>query len=202
MSLELFKNIMNKPPSSPLKSWIFEVCFFSNDGTINRMNYPLLNTNDISMIPIKVDLPSIDTHIVTLKSFGTEKSFPVIRKHGGDTTLDFYIHSNPHENEFIVYNFFKNYSNGLMDAGKTSLYDGTKQYIHKEFLSAFDKIVIEIYDGTDKNIYTYTLYNCIVTKIDEGTMNYETDDVMKYSMTVHYDDWYISQVSGTLNPYN
>ena len=34
--------------------------------------------------------------------------------------------------------------------------------------------------------------NCIVTKIETGTLTYEGQDALKYSMTVHYDDWTIA----------
>ena len=108
MAIEnLHKDLFMKPPSSPMKNWIFDVQFvwdgYDMTGNriqpdLNTLGYSLNNDTDRSMIAIKADLPSFDTTIVTKSFLGTQKSFPVLRKHGGDTTLEFYTHTDPHEN--------------------------------------------------------------------------------------------------------
>ena len=66
-------------------------------------------------------------------------------------------------------------------------------YYHKEFIDVFDEIEIEVWDRTDNLVYRYHLLNCIVTKVSQGTLSYETDDVMKYQIDFHYDDWNIEE---------
>lgn len=177
-----------KPPSDPMKNFIFRVTFENHNPGISPLlkstQFTLNNDGDRSMIAIKVDLPSFDTQLVQKHFLGTEKSFPVIRKYGGDTTLEFYAHTDPHENNFIVYNFFKQFD--LATPAHSTFY-------HKEFLSAFD--CIKIYTGDRANgntTYIYNLYNCIVTKIDQGSLNYEGNEALRYQMTVHYDDWNVA----------
>jgi hypothetical protein len=31
-----------------------------------------------------------------------------------------------------------------------------------------------------------------VTKIDQGSLNYEGNEAVRYQMTVHYDDWNVA----------
>lgn len=184
----LHRDMLKKPPSAPMNSYIFKVDFHL-DGTETNLSlgYTLDNDSDRSMIAIKVDLPTFDTTLVQKKFLGSEKSFPILRKHGGDTTLEFYAHTDPHENNFIVYNFFKKFK---PDAPSTSY------YYHKEFLTIFNKIDITTGDRANGNVtYVYHLYNCIVTKIDSGNLSYEGQDAIKYQMTVHYDDWSIESMT-------
>ena len=181
MMMDLNVNKLRKPPSSPIPNYIFRVTFGNWDGMENDAGYILDNDKDPSMIAISVNLPSFDTKIVTKKFLGTEKSFPIYRSNAGETTLEFYTHSAQWENDFIVVNFFKDIEDHY-----------NHSYIHDEFYKIFDYINIYISDITSKDIvYIYTLNNCIVTKIDQGNLNYEGSEAVKYTMTVHYDNWYI-----------
>lgn len=183
---ELHKEIMRKPPSAPMNNFIFRVSFLL-DGTErkNSLGFVLDNDTDRSMIAIRADLPSFETTLIQKHFLGSEKSFPVIRKHGGDTTLEFYVHTDPHENNFVVYNFFKQFKN----ASPSNSY-----YFHKEFLTIFNKIDIITGDRAGGNTtYIYHLLNCIVTKVDTGSLTYEGQDALKYTMTVHYDDWSVAE---------
>ena len=192
MLTELHKDMLRKPPSAPMSNYVFGVKFYYDDYDIkgnriqpdqNGMGYDLSSDSDRSMIAIKVDLPSFETQLDQKHYLGTEKSFPILRKYGGDTTLEFYTHTDPHENNFIVYNFFKKFSD------KTQMQQQNKYY-HKEFITIFNQIEISVGDRPDGNeVYLYYLNNCIVTKIDMGSLTYEGQEIMKYSMTVHYDDW-------------
>lgn len=178
--IQLNKEVLMKPPSSPIANHIFNVAFFYDGGSENDQGYTLLNDTDRSMIAISVDLPSFSTSIVTRKFLGTEKSFPVYRSNGGETSLVFYAHTEPTDNDFIVYNFFKDIAENR-----------EKKYYHHEFYRIFDKIEIKVGDMKANEIYTYHLMNCIVTKIDQGSLSYEGSEAVKFTMTVHYDDWFI-----------
>lgn len=186
MSLfKLHQEVLQKPPSSPMNNYIFRVSFFLDEIYRDKsLGYTLDNDSDRSMIAIKVDLPSFETSLVQKHFLGSEKSFPVLRKHGGETTLEFYAHTDPHENNFVVYNFFKQFK----DASPANAY-----FYHKEFNTIFNRIEITTGDRAGGNAtYKYHLKNCIVTKIETGTLTYEGQDALKYSMTVHYDDWTIA----------
>lgn len=202
MLTELHKEMLRKPPSAPMSNYVFGVKFYYDDydmkgnriqPDMNGLSYDLNNDTDRSMIAIRVDLPTFDTQLVQKHFLGTEKSFPILRKYGGDTTLEFYTHTDPHENNFIVYNFFKRF------ADKTQLQQQNKFY-HKEFITVFNQIEISVGDRPDGNeVYLYYLNNCIVTKIDTGSLTYEGQEALKYSMTVHYDDWSIAEKDVTEN---
>lgn len=203
MAIEnLYQEVLMRPPSSPMKNWIFNVSFlwdgYDNIGdriqpTQNSLGFDLNNDSDRSMIAIKVDLPSFDTTLVTKSYLGTQKSFPVLRKHSGETTLTFYMHTDPHENNFIVYNFFKKFNDLSKD-------QEDNKYYHKEFATVFNEIDISVMDREDGNVvYIYYLKNCIVTKVDMSELNYEGGDAMKYNMTVHYDDWWVTENDVTEN---
>lgn len=186
MSLfKLHQEVLQKPTSSPMNNYIFRVSFFLDEIYRDKsLGYTLDNDSDRSMIAIKVDLPSFETSLVQKHFLGSEKSFPVLRKHGGETTLEFYAHTDPHENNFVVYNFFKQFK----DASPANAY-----FYHKEFNTIFNRIEIITGDRAGGNeTYKYHLRNCIVTKIETGTLTYEGQDALKYSMTVHYDDWTIA----------
>jgi hypothetical protein len=179
--LDLNFDKLKLPPSPPLPNYLFRVCFHNYSPTDN--NITLDNDNDPSMIAISVNLPSFDTKYVTKKFLGSEKSFPVFRSNAGETSLEFYTHSDQGENNFIVSNFFKRMED---------FYE--HRYIHKEFSVCFDTIAIWVSDILKKDfIYVYYLKNCFVTKIEQGQLSYEGSEAIKYTMTVHYDDWYISE---------
>ena len=187
-TLDLHKDMLKKPPSSPMNNYIFRVAFFL-DAVYNdkSLGYKLLNDTDRSMIAIKVDLPTFETQLIQKHFLGSEKSFPILRKYGGETTLEFYTHTDPHENNFIVYNFFKQFEKAT---------PSNSMYFHKEFNMIFNKIDITTGDRAGGNqTYIYHLLNCIVTKIETGNLTYEGQEALKYSMTVHYDDWTIEEKS-------
>lgn len=184
--LELHKEMLQKPPSAPMNNYIFRVNFHLDSIYNNQsLGYTLDNDTDRSMIAIKADLPAFETSIVQKHFLGSEKSYPILRKYGGDTTIEFYTHTDPHENNFIVYNFFKQ----LKNATPSNSY-----YYHKEFNIIFNRIEIVVGDRAGGNpTYIYHLRNCIVTKVDTGALTYEGQDALKYTMTVHYDDWTIAE---------
>ena len=183
MALELTKRIFQMPPSAPIASWIFTVEFYAGLQSVKIVNIK----DDISSVPIKVDLPSFETQIVTQKFFGTEKSFVIGRKHGGDTVLEFNAYSTQKENEFIIKNFIKEWTGIFLN--------GNGSYNRKEFDTVFDKIVVSLYNRTDNKIYSYVFINCVPTKLDIGSLSYESEDKVKFILGIHYDDWYVESVT-------
>jgi hypothetical protein len=173
--------MLQLPKSPPLPNYMFNVSFFYYKGMENSKKYILDNDLDKSMIAVQVDLPSFETKLVTRKYFGSEKSYPVYRSNAGETSLVFYAHSVAKDNDFIVSNFFKKLNERLKD-----------EYVHYERYKIFDKIVISVgFNAGGQETYQYTLRNCLVTKIDQGQLSYEGSEAVKYTMTVHYDDWYV-----------
>lgn len=180
MSLHLLNKIMNKPPSDPVVNYLYSIQFFTDNL------YSPLELNDVDQtdkIAIKIDLPEFDVSYVTRKFLGQEKSFPIYRKNSGDTTLEFYMHSDVSENKFC-YAFFKH------------LYE---EYKHNEFDYLFNKIEVKLHSkenttklGTDEFLYKYTYMNCIVTKITQGSLSYDSGELLKYSMSIHFDDWTVN----------
>lgn len=193
MGLELVKKIYQKPPINPLVNWIFSVQFYCTDGSglENKFGYTLNNPTDTSSISIKADLPSFETNIVTHKYFGSEKSFPVLRKHGGETNLSFYAYSNIVNNNFIFKNFIKTYKESTVNGHMYFDETAKRAYPHKEFVYPFNQIEVQMYDQTGTNIYSYVFKNCIATKFDEGSVDYESSEIIKYNLGIHYDDWFI-----------
>ena len=180
---DLHKTMMQKPPSAPLSNFIFRVNFHLDaTESVHSLGYKLDNDTDRSMIAIKADLPTYETQLVQKHFLGSEKSFTILRKNGGDTTLEFYAHTNVNENNFIVYNFFKTFNKEV----ETEYHP----FVHKEFLTIFNKIDIVVGDKADgSERYTYHLFNCIPTKVDSGSLTYEGQEALKFTMSVHYDDW-------------
>ena len=176
---ELHTSTLQLPPSSPLPNYMFNVSFYYFKGIQNERGYILDNDNDVSMIATQVDLPTFDTKIVTKKFFGSEKSYPVYRSNAGNTSLVLYSHADATENDFIVSNFFKKFEEQI-----------NNEYFHYERFKIFDKIVISVgMRAGGRETYKYTLRNCLVTKIDQGQLSYESSEAIKYTMSVHYDDW-------------
>jgi hypothetical protein len=179
----LHTSTLQLPPSTPLPNYIFNVAFYYYKGLKNERGFTLDNDNKISMVAVQVDLPTFETKLVTKKFFGSEKSYPVYRSNAGETSLVFYAHAQPKENDFIVSNFFKKYEERI-----------NNEYVHYERFQTFDKIVISVgLRAGGPESYKYTLRNCLVTKIDQGQLSYEGSEAIKYTMSVHYDDWYIEE---------
>ena len=106
---------------------------------------------------------------------GTERSYPINRKYSGDTTLEFYIRVED-ENQGI-YNFLARLQQNRM------------AFPHVERDMTFDTIKLTMRDRKLRPTTTYTYINCILTNFDIGQMSYEGEEMIKCSLSYHYDFW-------------
>lgn len=167
--------------SDPQPSWMFDIQFFSENGedTLSSIQ---------NLMPISIDLPKYETQYVTQTFLGTERSYPINRKYSGDTNMEFYIR--------------------VIDVANSGLYEmianlkqTQTQFAHYERDTRFNKIKVIMKDRCgnpnsqtkeeDKNKLTsYTFVNCFVTNFEIGQMSYESDEMIKCTLSWHYDFWY------------
>lgn len=197
MMESIFANTNVFRMSDPQPAWLFTVSFFNaQDSTVSSQFAELVKT---TLIPTSVTLPTFHTDIVTKNWFGTEKSYPVIRKYGGDCTMNFDVRSEKNENASIY---------RLTQIGAQFRHDN-EDYIlyHPELekspngnlhILKFNKIQVRLKNKTiraedddlDSTIYEYK--NCIITEFAfNEELDYASDSKLTCKMTFHYDLWHI-----------
>lgn len=154
--------------SDPQPGWLFDIAFLSRHG--EDMYEQIKN-----LVPISIELPKYETQYVTQMFLGTERSYPINRKYSGDTTLEFYIRVED-ENQGI-YNFLARLQQNRM------------AFPHVERDMTFDTIKLTMRDRKLQPTTTYTYINCILTNFDMGQMSYEGEEMIKCSLSYHYDFW-------------
>ena len=154
--------------SDPQPGWLFDITFLSRHG--EDMHEQIKN-----LVPISIDLPKYETQYVTQMFLGTERSYPINRKYSGDTTLEFYIRVED-ENQGI-YNFLARLQQNRM------------AFPHVERDMTFDTIKLTMRDRKLQPTTIYTYINCILTNFEMGQMSYEGEEMIKCSLSYHYDFW-------------
>lgn len=154
--------------SDPQPGWLFDITFLSRHG--EDMHEQIKN-----LVPISIDLPKYETQYVTQMFLGTERSYPINRKYSGDTTLEFYIRVED-ENQGI-YNFLARLQQNRM------------AFPHVERDMTFDTIKLTMRDRKLQPTTVYTYINCILTNFEMGQMSYEGEEMIKCSLSYHYDFW-------------
>ena len=154
--------------SDPQPGWLFDIAFLSRHG---EDIYEQIK----NLVPISIDLPKYETQYVTRMFLGTERSYPINRKYSGDTTLEFYIRVED-ENQGI-YNFLARLQQNRM------------AFPHLERDMTFDTIKLTMRDRKLRPTTTYTYINCILTNFEMGQMSYEGEEMIKCSLSYHYDFW-------------
>lgn len=154
--------------SDPQPGWLFDITFLSRHG--EDMYEQIKN-----LVPISIELPKYETQYVTQMFLGTERSYPINRKYSGDTTLEFYVRVED-ENQGI-YNFLARLQQNRMS------------FPHYERDMTFDKIVLTMRDRKLQSTTKYTYINCILTNFEMGQMSYESEEMIKCSLSYHYDFW-------------
>ena len=154
--------------SDPQPGWLFDIAFLSRHG---EDIYEQIK----NLVPISIDLPKYETQYVTQMFLGTERSYPINRKYSGDTTLEFYIRVED-ENQGI-YNFLARLQQNRM------------AFPHVERDMTFDTIKLTMRDRKLQPTTTYTYINCILTNFDMGQMSYEGEEMIKCTLSYHYDFW-------------
>ena len=154
--------------SDPQPGWLFDITFLSRHG--EDMHEQIKN-----LVPISIELPKYETQYVTQMFLGTERSYPINRKYSGDTTLEFYIRVED-ENQGI-YNFLARLQQNRM------------AFPHVERDMTFDTIKLTMRDRKLQPTTTYTYINCILTNFEMGQMSYEGEEMIKCTLSYHYDFW-------------
>ena len=154
--------------SDPQPGWLFDITFLSRHG--EDMHEQIKN-----LVPISIDLPKYETQYVTQMFLGTERSYPINRKYSGDTTLEFYIRVED-ENQGI-YNFLARLQQNRM------------AFPHVERDMTFDTIKLTMRDRKLQPTTIYTYINCILTNFEMGQMSYEGEEMIKCTLSYHYDFW-------------
>lgn len=177
----------------PQKSWLFTVDFFLDETRAKTLNLNgtsyFGSGNLVSLQVVSCSLPSEDVHIAERQFLGRKYSLPTYADRSGECTIEFYYRTYPVINA-SVFDILAGTVNNRNN--ESSVFD-TSTSTHNELYQLFDKIVISMLDDTMKTVRTYTLCNPIVTGFEHSTeLNYESEDIMKWTMTVHYDWWYSS----------
>lgn len=154
--------------SDPQPGWLFEITFESEISGASEL------IKDI--IPISITLPTYETITVERWFLGTSKSASINRKYSGDTDMEFYIRTE-HEDDQQLFNLL---------AKTTQKQNG---YKHNEFDETYNKIVIKMVDKKGQSTVQYTYYNTIITGFNMGDMSYEGEDMVKCTLSFHYDFW-------------
>lgn len=154
--------------SDPQPGWLFDITFLSRHG--EDMYEQIKN-----LVPISIELPKYETQYVTQMFLGTERSYPINRKYSGDTTIEFYVRVE--DDNQGIYNFLARLQQNRMS------------FPHYERDMTFDKIVLTMRDRKLQPTTTYTYINCILTNFEMGQMSYEGEEMIKCSLSYHYDFW-------------
>jgi len=154
--------------ADPQPGWLFDIYFLSKHGEDLKEEIKDLR-------PISIDLPKYETVLVTQSFLGTEKSFPINRKYSGDTSMEFYIRVE--DNNKGIYNFLARLQQNQMT------------FPHLERDRTFDKIRLTMRDRRLNSTTSYTFMNCIITNFEMGQMSYEGEEMIKCTLSYHYDFW-------------
>lgn len=202
--------------SDPMGTWLFDVQFFNVNPTAGGLNKFLTekSTNG-DLVVTSCTLPGHETEIVTRNYFGSEKSYPILRKYGGDCEMRFDIRAENDDNA-TLYRITQVNTRKLVDGADRIIYHpevelrAPDQYAEIVPMARFQKVTIGLInktkmygsgdDATQKKYHSqYDLHNCIVTsfKFDNG-LDYNSEDKLTCSLTLHYDIWsYHSDVDVT-----
>ena len=178
--------------SDPQPTWLFDVMLYTVKNNDNNTAFiSWLKTNTIIT---SVTLPSYHTETATLKYWGSEKSFPIVRTYGGDCTMKFDVRTENHDMLGIE-------KIAQLDA---LYHEPGMDYIrlHPELQTtngqmSFEKVVVRLIDKTlsseDENFIhaAYEYNNCIITEFGfNEDLDYYSDSKLTGKLTVHYDMWH------------
>lgn len=181
--------------SDPQPTWLFTVRFYhySDSSVSSKLSDAVRSV----LIPTSVTMPQYHTDIVTKNYLGTEKSFPVIRKYGGDGSMTFDVRSEPSENNTMY---------ALFQIGNLYKEDKTEYLRYRsEFENSgegdpaplkFSKIIVEMKrkniaaEDDDHNSTFIEYINCVITdfKFNES-MDYSSESKLTCELSFHYDLW-------------
>ena len=178
--------------SDPQSTWLFDVMLYSVKNNENNTYFTSWFKNNT--IITSVSLPSYHTETVTLKYWGSEKTFPVLRTYGGDCTMKFDVRTENHDMMAIE---------KIAQIDSRYRISGT-DYIrfHPELQNVeghvtFEKVFVRLIDKTlpsenEKFIHAeYEYNNCIITEFGfNEELDYSSDSKLTGKITFHYDLWH------------
>lgn len=181
--------------SDPQPAWLFTVRFFHWKD--NESSVALAEAIRNVLIPTNITLPQYHTEIVTKNYLGTEKSFPVLRKYGGDSHMTFDIRSEPSENNTMyalaqLGNLFKEdkteYLRYRAEHEEGGPNDPSKLNFSKIIVEMKRKDIAE--EDDDENSSYIEFINCVITdfKYNEQ-LDYSSESKLTCELSFHYDLW-------------
>lgn len=204
-NLEKFRNA-----AVPQLSWMYKV-FFDVDDTVftayNNSNFPEeLTSLTYEIQPISCSLPTEETHTAEQFYLGTKRTVTTYKDRSGECTMEFYYRdisiSVELDDPTSVTNKNVSFFNLLALANSADSSQTTEQIIkkpiHSELLKPlFRKITIRLFNADTSEANDYILVNPIITNIEHsGDLSYESEDLVKWTITIHYD-WWESRSYGT-----
>lgn len=197
-NLEKFRNA-----AVPQLSWMYKV-FFDVDDTVftayNNSYFPEeLNSLTYEIQPISCSLPTEETHTAEQFYLGTKRTVTTYKDRSGECTMEFYYRdisiSVELDDPTSVTNKNVSFFNLLALANSVDSSQTTEQIIkkpiHSELLKPlFRKITISLFNADTSAANDYVLVNPIITNIEHsGDLSYESEDLVKWTITIHYDWW-------------
>lgn len=150
---------------------------------------------EIQVQALDFQLPGYVDTIWTAKRFGTQKSYTIHRNYEGESTFNFYmdrLQDNGNSNNSSE--LFKLYANSFMAKGPHNVDTAWNQ--HREFDKSMklDHINIKLLDRNFVLQKQYKLLTPLITEFKMGELGYDSEEIIKSSMTVHYDFWHEVEV--------
>lgn len=172
--------------ASPVPNWLFDVKFQWSKWAKETFDIADGDNLNDSFKCIKADLPEYSQATKEVWYFGTKKTFVIGRDMSGETVLEFWLRKSAQLKDDDDNNKLELLDVLVPDRSMNR----QDKYQHYEWVRLFDAIEINMLN-IDTDVHrTYKLINPIVTNFSHsGELNYEGEEGLKISITVHYDMW-------------
>lgn len=180
---------------TPQPTWLFNVYLFFNDkspavesSAIHKSIASNDAQNTCKVNPISCTLPTEETHTAEQFFLGTKRTVTTFKDRSGECTMEFYYRdaSEIGKKEHWGESLFR------LIADSSSKMPGEDIDVKHTELCTNLLSSVEIWlvnpDGSFNTVYK--LYNPIITNLEHsGDLNYESEEFLKWTMTIHYDWW-------------
>lgn len=176
----------NAASMSPLKTFKFRVRFYSSTVGLDSFDFEEVNEKNL-LVPLKVSLPTQKHDTIQRWYKGTPKTHVTNINRSGDTTMEFIVKD---VNVLSIASLF-----GLPHeqiAAKSTNTDASIEAPERDFGSVRElgSIQIDVYRDADSMPYTsFTLLSCTITDISFSELSYESNELIRMTLQVHYDTW-------------
>lgn len=187
----------------PQLSWMYKVFFHVNTETFkiyNDKGFPNFSDLNFELNPISCSLPTEEVHTAEQFYLGTKRTVTTYKDRSGECTMEFYYRdistsmklNDKAAESYKNLSFFNLLSLAypVLDTKMTDV-QRIQRPIHTELLNPlFSKITISLFNADTSAANDYILVNPIITNIEHSTeLGYETEDAVKWTITIHYDWW-------------